>query len=131
MLRRGGAGRSLGETNLVEYILPDLPYDYAALGPWITSCAEARDAGDVVNVNRFERGPAQLVSVIDPSSFLSLSPVGQREPAGELAGARDHVDYRNVKVDSVAASWNVVNWENVQARFTAARDNSTRLLVLS
>jgi Fe-Mn family superoxide dismutase len=42
-----------------------------------------------------------------------------------------YLDYLNVKADYVKAFWNIVNWENVQTRFTAARANTAGLLVLS
>jgi len=42
-----------------------------------------------------------------------------------------YLDYVNVKADYVKAFWNIVNWENVAARFAAARDNSASLLLLS
>jgi len=42
-----------------------------------------------------------------------------------------YLDYLNVKADYVKAFWNIVDWENVQQRFTAARDNTKSLLVLS
>ena len=42
-----------------------------------------------------------------------------------------YLDYLNVKADYVKAVWNIANWQNVQTRFTAAREKTTGLLVLS
>lgn len=42
-----------------------------------------------------------------------------------------YLDYQNVKGDYVKAFWNVVNWENVQARLLAARSASAQALLLS
>jgi Fe-Mn family superoxide dismutase len=42
-----------------------------------------------------------------------------------------YLDYFNVKADYVKAWWNIVNWENAAQRFTAARQNTTGLLLLS
>ncbi|WP_370619816.1 superoxide dismutase [Mumia sp. Pv 4-285] len=38
-----------------------------------------------------------------------------------------YLQYQNVKADYVKAWWNVVNWADVQARFEAARTNTTTL----
>ncbi|WP_371152327.1 superoxide dismutase [Buchananella felis] len=38
-----------------------------------------------------------------------------------------YLDYRNVKADYVAAFWNIVNWDDVAARFERARE--ARLVV--
>jgi Fe-Mn family superoxide dismutase len=42
-----------------------------------------------------------------------------------------YLDYQNVRADYVTAFWNIVDWENVQARFDAARDKTSGLLLLS
>lgn len=42
-----------------------------------------------------------------------------------------YLDYQNVKGDYVAAFWNIVDWENVAARFAAARSTSGSTLHLS
>lgn len=42
-----------------------------------------------------------------------------------------YLDYQNVRADYVKAFWNIVDWANVQARFTAAREKTDGLLVLS
>ncbi len=41
-----------------------------------------------------------------------------------------YLDYKNVRADYVKAWWNVVNWENVQQRFQAARSNASGLLLV-
>ncbi len=42
-----------------------------------------------------------------------------------------YLDYLNVKADYVKAFWNIVNWDNAQARFQAAREAGAGLLLLS
>ncbi|TFC78270.1 superoxide dismutase [Cryobacterium cheniae] len=42
-----------------------------------------------------------------------------------------YLDYRNVRADYVKAFWNIVNWANVQERFTVAREKTNGLLLLS
>lgn len=42
-----------------------------------------------------------------------------------------YLDYQNVKADYVTAFWNIVNWENVHQRFTAARENASASLLVS
>ena len=42
-----------------------------------------------------------------------------------------YLDYQNVRADYVKAFWNIVDWENVQARFVAAREKTSGLLLLS
>ncbi|WP_166983580.1 superoxide dismutase [Paramicrobacterium fandaimingii] len=42
-----------------------------------------------------------------------------------------YLDYQNVKGDYVKAFWNIVDWANVQQRFTTAREKTSGLLVLS
>lgn len=39
-----------------------------------------------------------------------------------------YLDYQNVKGDYVKAFWNIVSWENVQARLEAARSGTSLLL---
>jgi Fe-Mn family superoxide dismutase len=41
-----------------------------------------------------------------------------------------YLDYQNVKSDYVAAFWNIVNWQDVQARFEAARGQTKGLLLV-
>ncbi len=42
-----------------------------------------------------------------------------------------YLDYKNVRADYVKAFWNIVNWANVQKRFTTASEKTDGLLVLS
>jgi superoxide dismutase, Fe-Mn family len=42
-----------------------------------------------------------------------------------------YLDYKNVRADYVKAFWNIVNWANVQQRYTAASEKTDGLLVLS
>lgn len=39
-----------------------------------------------------------------------------------------YLDYQNVRADYVKAFWNVVNWEDVARRFTAARTQTAGLI---
>lgn len=41
-----------------------------------------------------------------------------------------YLDYKNVRADYVAAFWNIVNWDNVSARFDKARSISGGLVLL-
>ncbi|MEU3308016.1 superoxide dismutase [Nocardiopsis sp. NPDC055551] len=199
------------------YTLPELPYDYAALEPWISGqimelhhdkhhanyvaganttlekMAEAREAGDFGTVNQLQKNLAfNLGGHVNHSVFWkNLSPDGGDKPEGELGAAIDdqfgsfdafrghfnaaalgiqgsgwailawdalgqrliieqlfdqqgniaigtqpllmldmwehafYLQYKNVKADYVKAFWNVVNWADVQQRFTEAR--KTRL----
>jgi len=40
-----------------------------------------------------------------------------------------YLDYQNVKADYVKAFWNIVNWEDVQKRFSSVSANSRSLLL--
>ncbi len=42
-----------------------------------------------------------------------------------------YLDYVNVKAEYIKAFWNIADWSNVQSRFTAAREKTAGLLVLS
>jgi Fe-Mn family superoxide dismutase len=206
---------------MAVYTLPDLPYDYAALEPHISAkimelhhskhhktyvdgantalekLAEARDAGDLANVNKLEKDLAfNLGGHTNHTVFWNnLSGDGGGEPEGELQaaiaehfgdfakfqahfsanatgiqgsgwsvlawdsiGARLNIfqlfdqqgnvpvgthpvlmldmwehafylDYLNVKADYVKAFWNIVNWQDAQARFDAARTQTSGLIL--
>jgi Fe-Mn family superoxide dismutase len=81
-------------------------------------------------------------------SFLAWDAVGQRliieqlyDQQGNIAVATTpllmldmwehafYLDYQNVKGDYVKAFWNIINWADVQARFVAARDQNSGLLL--
>jgi Fe-Mn family superoxide dismutase len=42
-----------------------------------------------------------------------------------------YLDYKNVRADYVKAFWNIVDWANVQKRFSTAREKTNGLLILS
>jgi Fe-Mn family superoxide dismutase len=42
-----------------------------------------------------------------------------------------YLDYKNVRADYVKAFWNIVDWQNVEQRLTAAREGTKGLIVLS
>ncbi len=99
----------------MTYVLPELPYDYAALEPHISArimelhhskhhaayvagantalekLAEAREAGDFANVTRLSKDLAfHLGGHTNHSIFWNnLSPEGGDKPEGELAAAID------------------------------------------
>ena len=208
---------------MADYTLPELPYDFAALEPSISGAimelhhskhhqayvtgantalaqlAEARDTGNLANVNKLEKDLSfNLGGHVNHSIFwTNLSPDGGDKPTGELAAAIDdqfgsfdkftahftatalgvqgsgwailgydsigknlsvfqlfdqqgniplglvplltldvwehayYLDYKNVRADYVKAFWNIVNWANVQERFSAATQKTDGLLVLS
>jgi superoxide dismutase, Fe-Mn family len=42
-----------------------------------------------------------------------------------------YLDYKNVRADYVKAFWNIANWDNVQKRFSTAREKTAGLLLIS
>ena len=42
-----------------------------------------------------------------------------------------YLDYKNVRADYVKAFWDIVDWSNVQQRYTAAQQKTAGLLLLS
>ncbi|GAB3617515.1 superoxide dismutase [Okibacterium endophyticum] len=100
---------------MAEYVLPELAYDYGALEPSISGTimelhhskhhqtyvtgantalaqlAEARDAGNLANVNKLEKDLAfNLGGHVNHSIFwTNLSPNGGDKPTGDLASAID------------------------------------------
>ncbi|MGX5680448.1 superoxide dismutase [Schumannella luteola] len=208
---------------MADYTLPELAYDYSALEPSISGAimelhhskhhqayvtganaalaalAEARDSGNLANVNKLEKDLAfNLGGHVNHSIFwTNMSPDGGDKPVGDIASAIDdqfgsfdkftahftaaalgvqgsgwaalmydsigqnllinqffdqqanfaagtvplllldvwehayYLDYKNVRADYVKAFWNIVNWSNVDARFTTAREKTDGLLVLS
>jgi len=208
---------------MADYTLPDLAYDYSALQPAISGTimelhhskhhqayvtgantalaqlAEARDSGNLANVNKLEKDLAfNLGGHVNHSIFwTNMSPNGGDKPTGEPAAAIDdqfgsfdkfqahftatalgvqgsgwavlawdalgqrliivqlfdqqgnlpagivpllmldvwehayYLDYKNVRADYVKAFWTIVDWANVQQRFTAAGEKTSGLLLLS
>ncbi|MEH6780000.1 MAG: superoxide dismutase [Rhodoglobus sp.] len=208
---------------MADYTLPELSYDYSALEPSISATimelhhskhhqayvtganaaidglAEARDSGNLANVNKLEKDLAfNLGGHVNHSIFwTNMSPNGGDKPTGDLESAiNDHfgsfdkftahftatamgvqgsgwavlawdsigerliivqffdqqgnlpagivpllmldvwehayyLDYKNVRADYVKAFWNIVDWANVQDRFSAARSKTNGLLLLS
>jgi len=100
---------------MATYTLPDLPYDFAALEPHISGkimelhhdkhhaayvaganaaldgLAEARETGNLANVNKLEKDLAfNLGGHVNHSIFwTNMSPNGGDKPTGELAAAID------------------------------------------
>ncbi len=100
---------------MTEYTLPDLPYDYSALEPSISGkimqlhhdkhhqtyvtgantalaqLAEARESGNLANVNKLEKDLAfNLGGHVNHSIFwTNMSPDGGDKPTGGLAAAID------------------------------------------
>lgn len=96
----------------------------AAFGGFEAFQAAINDAG----AKRFGSGWAWLVS--DGGSLKVISTANQDSPlmTGQtpLLGVdvwehAYYVDYRNRRPDYLKAWWNTVNWENVAARFNAAK----------
>jgi Fe-Mn family superoxide dismutase len=116
---------------MADYTLPELSYDYGALAPAISGqimelhhskhhqtyvtgantaiqqMAEARDSGNLANINKLEKDLAfNLGGHVNHSVFwTNMSPNGGDKPVGELASAID--DYFG-------------SFEKFQAHFTAA-----------
>ncbi|MCU1437781.1 MAG: superoxide dismutase [Naasia sp.] len=100
---------------MAEYTLPELGYDYGALEPHISATimelhhskhhntyvtgantalaqmAEARDSGNLANINKLEKDLAfNLGGHVNHSIFwTNMSPDGGDKPTGELAAAVD------------------------------------------
>jgi Fe-Mn family superoxide dismutase len=100
---------------MADYTLPELPYDYSALAPSISgqimelhhgkhhqayvtganaavaALADARDKGDLGNVNKLEKDLAfNLGGHVNHSIFwTNMSPDGGDKPTGALASALD------------------------------------------
>jgi Fe-Mn family superoxide dismutase len=116
---------------MAEYTLPELSYDYGALAPAISGqimelhhskhhqtyvtgantaiqqLAEARDSGNLANINKLEKDLAfNLGGHVNHSVFwTNMSPNGGDKPVGEFASAID--DYFG-------------SFDKFQAHFTAA-----------
>ena len=133
------------------YTLPDLPYDYSALAPHISArimelhhskhhqayvtganaaldqLAEARETGNLANVNKLEKDLAfNLGGHINHSVFWqNLSPNGGGAPEGELASALDdafgsfeafQAHFTATALGVQGSGWSVLAWDGVGAR---------------
>ena len=133
---------------MAEYTLPELAYDYSALAPSISAqimelhhskhhqayvtganaalagLAEARDKGDLANVNKLEKDLAfHLGGHINHSIFWkNLSPDGGDKPTGELASAIDEFfgsfdkfvgHFSAAAISLQGSGWAVLSWDPV------------------
>lgn len=136
---------------MTSYTLPELPYDYAALEPHISAkimelhhskhhkayvdganltlekLAEARDAGDLTNVNKLEKDLAfNLGGHVNHSVFwTNMSPDGGDRPTGEVAAAIDEFfgSFDKFQAHFTAAAmgvqgsgWAVMTWDSLGQR---------------
>lgn len=136
---------------MAAYSLPDLPYDYAALEPHISgkimqlhhdkhhqayvtganaaldALAEARDSGNLANVNKLEKDLAFNVGghVNHTIFWNNLSPEGGDRPEGELAAAIDEYfgDFEKFQAHFTATAmgvqgsgWAVLAWDALGQR---------------
>ena len=133
---------------MAEYTLPELPYDYAALEPSISATimelhhskhhqtyvtgantavaqlAEARDSGNLANVNKLEKDLAfNLGGHVNHSVFwTNMSPDGGDQPTGELAAAIDDnfgsfdkftAHFTAVALGVQGSGWAVLVWDSI------------------
>ncbi|XPP25869.1 MAG: superoxide dismutase [Leucobacter sp.] len=136
---------------MAAYTLPDLPYDYAALEPHISGkimqlhhdkhhqayvtgantaleqLAEARESGNLANVNKLEKDLAFNVGghVNHTIFWNNLSPEGGERPEGELAAAIDEYfgDFEKFQAHFTATAmgvqgsgWAVLAWDALGQR---------------
>lgn len=136
---------------MADYTLPDLPYDYAALEPSIsgrimelhhskhhqayvtgantalTQLAEARESGNLANVNKLEKDLAfNLGGHVNHSIFwTNLSPEGGDKPTGELAAAIDdqfgsfdafQAHFTATALGVQGSGWSVLAWDSIGQR---------------
>ncbi|WP_448810115.1 superoxide dismutase [Agromyces bauzanensis] len=136
---------------MADYTLPDLPYDYSALEPAISGTimelhhskhhqayvtgantalaqlAEARDSGDLANVNKLEKDLAfNLGGHVNHSIFwTNLSPDGGDKPTGELASAIDdqfgsfekfQAHFTATALGVQGSGWAVLAWDSIGQR---------------
>jgi Fe-Mn family superoxide dismutase len=133
---------------MADYTLPDLPYDYAALEPHISAkimelhhdkhhaayvtgantalqkMAEARDSGDLSNINKLEKDLAfNLGGHVNHSIFwTNMSPDGGDKPTGELAAAIDDsfgsfdkfvAHFTAAAMGIQGSGWGVLSWDPI------------------
>ena len=134
-----------------QYTLPDLPYDYSALEPHISGrimelhhskhhqayvngantaleqIAEARDSGNLANINKLEKDLAfNLGGHINHSVFWqNMSPNGGGEPTGVLAetlsshfGSIEQFrsQFAATAMGVQGSGWSVLAWDSLGAR---------------
>ncbi|SFR77087.1 superoxide dismutase, Fe-Mn family [Agromyces sp. CF514] len=136
---------------MADYTLPDLAYDYSALEPAISGTimelhhskhhqayvtgantalaqlAEARETGNLANVNKLEKDLAfNLGGHINHSIFwTNLSPNGGDKPTGELAAAIDdqfgsfdafQAHFTATALGVQGSGWAVLAWDSLGQR---------------
>lgn len=136
---------------MADYTLPELPYDYAALEPSISAkimelhhskhhqayvtgantalqqLAEARESGNLANVNKLEKDLAfNLGGHVNHSVFwTNLSPDGGDKPTGELAAAIDdafgsfdafQAHFTATALGVQGSGWAVLAWDSLGQR---------------
>jgi Fe-Mn family superoxide dismutase len=136
---------------MAEYTLPDLPYDYSALEPSVSGrimelhhgkhhqayvtgantaleqLAEARNSGNLANVNKLEKDLAfNLGGHVNHSVFwTNMSPDGGDKPTGELAAAIDdhfgsfdkfQAHFAAVALGVQGSGWSVLAWDSIGQR---------------
>jgi Fe-Mn family superoxide dismutase len=141
---------------MADYTLPDLPYDYAALEPSISGAimelhhskhhqtyvtgantalaqlAEARDSGNLANVNKLEKDLAfNLGGHVNHSIFwTNMSPNGGDKPTGELAAAIDEffgsfdkfqAHFTATALGVQGSGWSVLAWDSIGQRLIIAQ----------
>ncbi|GLI28842.1 superoxide dismutase [Agromyces rhizosphaerae] len=136
---------------MAEYTLPDLAYDYSALAPSISGTimelhhskhhqayvtgantalaqlAEARETGNLANVNKLEKDLAfNLGGHVNHSIFwTNMSPDGGDKPTGELAAAIDdhfgsfdafQAHFAATAMGVQGSGWAVLAWDSIGER---------------
>ncbi|GGI47097.1 Fe-Mn family superoxide dismutase [Agromyces flavus] len=136
---------------MADYTLPELAYDYSALEPSISGTimelhhskhhqayvtgantaleqlAEARDSGNLANVNKLEKDLAfNLGGHVNHSIFwTNLSPDGGDKPTGELASAIDdhfgsfdkfQAHFTATALGVQGSGWAVLAWDSIGRR---------------
>lgn len=137
---------------MAEYTLPELPYDYAALEPHISGkimqlhhdkhhqtyvtgantaleqLAEARESGNLANVNKLEKDLAfNLGGHVNHSIFWTNLGPDTKVPEGELAAAIDEffgsfekfqAQFTAVATGVQGSGWSVLAWDQVGQKLT-------------
>ena len=136
---------------MAKYTLPELPYDYSALEPSISGkimelhhskhhqayvtgantaleqLAEARESGNLANVNKLEKDLAfHLGGHVNHSVFWkNMSPDGGGQPEGEVAAAIDEFfgsfdgfkkQFNEVANGIQGSGWSMLVWDTLGQR---------------